>query len=243
MTFFSRVAEWFKKLLIFLGLSSPSKPYRQEDVEQLISSTCPDELDGKKRRGNEEFSAPTTPPNCAEHKGSLRFSIQYFPRENRLTVTILDAKDLPSMDANGMADPYVEVSIRPQGSSKRFQTTVKTKCLNPIFNQSFDFVLSESVWNDPQSALLLKLKDKDIGTADDLIGIVRIPLDMLDLKQIKTYNCLLLDHGKSKGNNDIISSADAAKLNLKISELTGTVYDLEQQNVSLIYFLIPLFKS
>ena len=83
----------------------------------------------------------------------------------------------------------------------------------------------------------MKLKDKDIGTADELIGVVQIPLGMLDLKQIKTYHCLLLDDTNNTGNGGTktkngSSAADTAQLNLKISELTGTVYDLEQQIVS-----------
>lgn len=232
MTFFSYIAECFKSFLTFLGLFKSKKPFSEDAEQPILPPRRADEVDDSQTSCNVPISS--------EHRGSLRFSVQYFPMENRLRVTILDAKDLPAMDANGKADPYVELSVRPSGSSKKFQTDVKNNCLNPTFNQSFDFILNESVWNDEQSELFLKLKDKDIGTADELIGVVQIPLGMLDLKQIKTYHCLLLDDTNNTGNggtktkngSSSSSAADTAQLNLKISELTGTVYDLEQQIVS-----------
>ena len=46
--------------------------------------------------------------------GSLRFRLQYMPNRDNLSVTILDAQDLPAMDANGKSDPYVEVSTLVQ---------------------------------------------------------------------------------------------------------------------------------
>ena len=242
MTFFSYIAECFKGILIFWGVLKSKKQSDNEDAEQpILPPSRKDEVDSSQRKNS------LIPASSSEklHRGSLRFSVQFFPLENRLCVTILDAKDLPAMDSNGKADPYVELSVRPLGSSKKFQTEVKNNCLNPTFNQSFDFVLNESVWNDAQSELFLKLKDKDIGSKDELIGVVRIPLDMLDLKQIKTYHCLLLDNSSAEsaggtktkrrcqdGGGGSIGAADAALLNLKISELTGTVYDLEQQIVS-----------
>ena len=45
----------------------------------------------------------------AKH-GCLRFRLQYMPEKETLSVTILDAQDLPAMDPDGKSDPYVEVS-------------------------------------------------------------------------------------------------------------------------------------
>ena len=45
----------------------------------------------------------------AKH-GCLRFRLQYMPKNETLSVTILDAQDLPAMDPDGKSDPYVEVS-------------------------------------------------------------------------------------------------------------------------------------
>ena len=44
-----------------------------------------------------------------DKQGSLRFRLQYMPKRDLLSVTILDAQDLPAMDSDGKSDPYVEV--------------------------------------------------------------------------------------------------------------------------------------
>ena len=51
-----------------------------------------------------------------------------------LRVTIIDACNLPPMDADGKADPYIEVSLRP--GQKKFSTTIKPNSLNPTFNEN-----------------------------------------------------------------------------------------------------------
>ena len=50
---------------------------------------------------------------------------------------ISDAWDLPPMDPDGKADPYVEVSLRP--GHKKFTTAIKTNSLNPTFNETYEF--------------------------------------------------------------------------------------------------------
>ena len=60
--------------------------------------------------------------------GSLRFRLQYMPNRDNLSVTILDAQDLPAMDSNGKSDPYVEVST-PLFLDKKI---LKLETLQPI---------------------------------------------------------------------------------------------------------------
>ena len=74
-------------------------------------------------------------------------------------VTIIQCKDLPVMDIGGelvvltyhyiyllyrsvlitgSSDPYCRIYVLPD-KKKKFETTVKTKCLDPIFKESFIF--------------------------------------------------------------------------------------------------------
>ena len=49
-----------------------------------------------------------------------------------------ESRNLPPMDANGLADPYVKLSLHPGGSSSMKQKTErKTKDLNPVFDENF----------------------------------------------------------------------------------------------------------
>ena len=117
------------------------------------------------------------------------------------------------MDADGKADPYVEVSLRP--GQKKFSTTMKPHCLNPTFNETEEFPVTPS--EIESSDLVLKVMDSDFPQPDELIGIIRLPLKSLDLtSNSKQYSCLLL-HDKIR-NKEELTALDAAKLNLRISK-------------------------
>lgn len=59
----------------------------------------------------------------------------------QLTVGILQAADLMSMDSGGTSDPYVKVLLFPD-KKKKFDTKVHKKTLNPVFNETFVFKVS-----------------------------------------------------------------------------------------------------
>lgn len=60
---------------------------------------------------------------------------------SQLTVGILQAADLMSMDSGGTSDPYVKVVLLPD-KKKKFDTKVHKKTLNPVFNETFVFKVS-----------------------------------------------------------------------------------------------------
>lgn len=61
----------------------------------------------------------------------------------QLTISILQAADLMSMDSGGTSDPYVRVLLLPD-KKKKFDTKVHKKTLNPVFNETFVFKVSFS---------------------------------------------------------------------------------------------------
>jgi len=56
----------------------------------------------------------------------------------QLSVSVIEAIDLPGMDMSGTSDPYVKVCLLPEKKPK-FETRVHRKTLNPIFNETFVF--------------------------------------------------------------------------------------------------------
>lgn len=86
------------------------------------------------------------------------------------------------MDENGLADPYVEVSLRTKSSTvsqDKFKTSIKTACLSAVFNESADIPLN---LDDVKTGeLVIKVMDCDFDCQDELIGTIRLPLSYLDI--------------------------------------------------------------
>lgn len=56
-----------------------------------------------------------------------------------LTVRVIEARDLLAKDMNGLSDPYTILQIEGQ----RIQTKTIEKTLNPVWNESFTFDITE----------------------------------------------------------------------------------------------------
>lgn len=163
-------------------------------------------------------------PPLADRFGTLRFKTELVPDRDTLRVTVIDAWDLPPMDSDGKADPYVEVSLRP--GKEKFTTAIKANCLNPTFNETAELKWIQSDKSDKD--LVLKVMDSDFPLQDELIGVIRLPVNSLGLStKTKTFTCLILHEKEKKTKGHALSYADAAKFNLKISQQANDLYELE----------------
>ncbi|KAG8429863.1 hypothetical protein GDO86_019001 [Hymenochirus boettgeri] len=85
------------------------------------------------------------PSGKIEHErlGEICFSLRYVPSSGKLTVIILEAKNLKRMDADGLSDPYVKVHLALNKKKwKRKKTAVKKNTIKPYFNEAFTFDVS-----------------------------------------------------------------------------------------------------
>lgn len=119
-------------------------------------------------------------PKEKEKLGKLQFSLDYDFSDNKLTVGILQAADLLSMDSGGTSDPYVRVFILPD-KKKKYDTKVHKKTLNPVFNETFNFKIAFTEMGG--KTLVMSVYDFDRFSKHDVIGEVKIPMNTLDLAQ------------------------------------------------------------
>lgn len=62
------------------------------------------------------------------------------PTAGKLTVVVLEAKNLKKMDVGGLSDPYVKIALMMNGKRvKKKKTSIKMCTLNPYYNESFTF--------------------------------------------------------------------------------------------------------
>ncbi|VDI41237.1 synaptotagmin-1, partial [Mytilus galloprovincialis] len=119
----------------------------------------------------EEWRDVASPDNDSEKEnklGDICFSLRYVPTAGKLTVVILEAKNLKKMDVGGLSDPYVKLSLMLGGKRmKKKKTTIKKFTLNPYYNESFSFeVPFEQV---QKVSLIVTVVDYDrIGTSEPI---------------------------------------------------------------------------
>ncbi|KAJ4878870.1 Synaptotagmin-5 [Raphanus sativus] len=72
-----------------------------------------------------------------------------------LSVTVISAEEIPIQDMMGKADPYVVLSMKKSGAKSK--TRVVNDSLDPVWNQTFDFVVEDGL----HDMLVLEVWDHD----------------------------------------------------------------------------------
>ncbi|KAJ8360428.1 hypothetical protein SKAU_G00169530 [Synaphobranchus kaupii] len=104
-----------------------------------------------------------------EKLGDICISLRYVPTAGKLTICILEAKNLKKMDVGGLSDPYVKIHLLQNGKRlKKKKTTVKKNTLNPYYNESFSFEIPLEQMQKIQAVVTVLDYDK-IGK-NDAIG-------------------------------------------------------------------------
>ncbi|KAM6937037.1 synaptotagmin-A-like [Xenentodon cancila] len=107
----------------------------------------------------------------SEKLGDICLSLRYVPTAGKLTVVILEAKNLKKMDVGGLSDPYVKIHLMQNGKRlKKKKTSIKKNTLNPYYNESFSFeVLCEQI---EKVQIAVTVLDYDKIGKNDAIGKV-----------------------------------------------------------------------
>ncbi|KAK5866789.1 hypothetical protein PBY51_011336 [Eleginops maclovinus] len=118
-----------------------------------------------------------------EELGEICFSLRYVPSAAKLTVAILEAKNLKSMDMGGSSvtatpgtNPYVKVQLAlDKRKWKKRKTSMKKRTLNPYYNESFTFdVTFEQI---QRVNLVISVWDHDAMTRNDAMGKIFLGCD------------------------------------------------------------------
>jgi serine/threonine protein kinase len=119
--------------------------------------------------------------DLTEKLGRLHLVIDMVPFKDKkvdgykVTVVAREGKNMISMDTNGKSDPYIVGSIIPDPKkTTKYKGKVQKKTLDPVFNETFSFVMShEDVSHGDvmkEKRLLIHVWDWDRISADDFMG-------------------------------------------------------------------------
>ncbi|KAL1109923.1 hypothetical protein AAG570_014157, partial [Ranatra chinensis] len=149
-------------------LGSAYKEKVQPDMEELTENAEDIAEEGESKQSEVKL-------------GKLQYKLEYDFNSNSLSVTVIQAEDLPALDMGGTSDPYVKVYLLPD-KKKKFETKVHRKTLNPVFNETFTFkgVPYADAMN---KTLVFAIFDFDRFSKHDQIGEVKVPLCQVDLAQ------------------------------------------------------------
>ncbi|XP_014255917.1 synaptotagmin 1 isoform X4 [Cimex lectularius] len=149
---------------------------------QLLGSAYKEKPDMEELTENAEEIAEEGESKQSEQKlGKLQYKLEYDFNNNSLSVTVIQAEDLPALDMGGTSDPYVKVYLLPD-KKKKFETKVHRKTLSPVFNETFTFK-SVPYADAMNKTLVFAIFDFDRFSKHDQIGEVKVPLCQVDLAQ------------------------------------------------------------
>lgn len=114
----------------------------------------------------------------------------------KLVVRVMEARNLPAMDLNGLSDPYVKLQLGKQ----RSKTKVVKKSLKPCWGEEFSFRVE-----DLNEELVVSVLDEDKYFNDDFVGQVKIPVSRVldaDSKSLDTAWYPLQPRNKKSKNKD-----------------------------------------
>ncbi|XP_015268346.1 PREDICTED: cytosolic phospholipase A2 beta-like [Gekko japonicus] len=131
------------------------------------------------------------------------------------SVKVIQAQNIPSKDLLSASDCYVSLWL-PTSSNMQVLTKTIPNTSNPVWNESFNFLIQPQVKN----MLELKLYDQDVATKDDLLFTV-------------VYDIAKIRPGDTIYENFILNSESQASLEVKfkVISITGDVERLVTNNI------------
>lgn len=91
-----------------------------------------------------------------------------------VNIVLIEARNLPAMDSNKLADPYVRFKL----GNEKYKSKVISKCLNPLYNEQFD------LHTFPNQSKVLEISVYDNNSfQDEFIGKNAINLNCLNKEE------------------------------------------------------------
>ena len=112
-------------------------------------------------------------PALDDPLGEICVTLRYNPGNSKLTITVIECKQLKALDWGGFSDPYVKVLVSSKDKILlKEKTKVIKKTTSPYFNSTFSVKVSPSKIQTLDTKIIVK--DQDIFGPNEVIGGVRL---------------------------------------------------------------------
>uniref|UniRef100_A0A8C5R878 Unc-13 homolog D n=1 Tax=Leptobrachium leishanense TaxID=445787 RepID=A0A8C5R878_9ANUR len=111
--------------------------------------------------------------STSEKYGAITVKASYLPSDQKLRVEILNAVKLIPRNSNGSRDPFVQITLEPKHlflAVEQRSTQVQKDELNPLYDETFDFLVTPEQCEVAGSCLLLSVFDQDTFLSTNLVG-------------------------------------------------------------------------
>ncbi|CAH2302173.1 unc-13 homolog D isoform X2 [Pelobates cultripes] len=130
--------------------------------------------------------------STSEKYGAVTIKASYLPSEQKLRVEILNAVNLIPRNANGSCDPFVQITLEPKhlfpAVEQRSTQTQKDE-LNPLYDETFDFLVTHEQCEVAGACLLLSVFDYETFLSNNLEGEAFVALgDLISLQNEQENN-------------------------------------------------------
>ncbi|XP_030765310.1 extended synaptotagmin-3-like [Sitophilus oryzae] len=152
--------------------STPTPPSRKKSVN---------EKPVEKTKQTENAQEPTIRTSCfvqsPEQLGRIELSLSYSELRQKLLVIVHRISALPLKDPNHIPDPYVKLKLSGNGGSAvKHRTKVIVDSCDPIYEETFEYLLSVS--DLPSYTLVVTVKNKKMFSSS-ILGQITIDLKRL----------------------------------------------------------------
>nr|CAA73553.1 Serine/Threonine protein kinase [Suberites domuncula] len=155
----------------------------------------------------------------SEKRGRIKVTFSTLQLDDahiRVNIMIHECRNLPPMDANGLADPYVKLRLYPEPTDTpniKQKTERKEKTLEPKFEEDFFYDVN---MNHLDTFLVIEVWDWDKFTANDYVGGFALRIgEIIELTKMEPHSSWykLLDEKRSKTHHErILADEEATKL-------------------------------